>query len=299
MGQEVSTPSSRAQRQGGLPTDWRYTIQSIVMDHRLIKINEDSYKFTRELGSGAFGSVYSARNSADNKSVAIKVVSLVSLSSAEAEMLAQSILTEIEMSKRLSRASRHFVHMYDFDFHRQSGLAFLVMELGQKDLEKYLNERPRLTPEERKNIWRQLVNIAMVLHNNKIVHLDIKPQNLIVFPGAKVKIADLGIAQKAYQQNVGSNGTWLYSAPEVTNATRHQITMHSSKADVWSWGAVLYRMTYLVPPDYRPPCHHPPKNQHSSRDPNLVDILRYTLVLDPRERAEASWLAQHPYSLKQ
>ncbi len=135
-------------------------------------------------------------------------------------MLAESIITEIEMSKRLLRASRHVVHMYDFDFHRQSGLAFLVMELGEQDLEKALKDRPRVQSAERKEIWRQLVNMAVVLHNNKIVielsypflslynflcffrqvHLDIKPQNLIVFPGGKIKLADLGVAQKAYQQ---------------------------------------------------------------------------------------------------
>jgi len=66
MGQLESAPSSSsAQRQGGLPTDWRYTIQSIVMDSRLIKINESHYKFSRELGTGAFGAVYAARRTTD------------------------------------------------------------------------------------------------------------------------------------------------------------------------------------------------------------------------------------------
>jgi serine/threonine protein kinase len=95
---------------------------------------------------------------------------------------------------------------------------------------------------------------------------------------------------------IGSNGTWFYSAPEVTHAPKYQVTMHTSKADAWSWGAVLYRMTYLVPPDYKPPCHHPPKNQSTSRDSNLVDVLRHTLVHDPKERADSPWLARHPYT---
>lgn len=96
--------------------------------------------------------------------------------------------------------------------------------------------------------------------------------------------------------SVGSNGTWLYSAPEVTTASRNRVAQHTSKADVWSWGAVLYRMSYLQPPDYNPPCHHPPKSQPPSRDPQLIDVLRHTLVLDPRERASVSWMAHHPYS---
>jgi serine/threonine protein kinase len=98
----------------------------------------------------------------------VKVVSLATLSGGEAEMLAESIITEIEMSKRLSSASKHVVRMYDFDFHRQTGLAFLVMELGEQDLEKLL-KGPRMSSAERKEIWRQLVDIAIVLHNNNIV----------------------------------------------------------------------------------------------------------------------------------
>ena len=74
------------------------------------------------------------------------------------------------------------------------------------------------------------------------------------------------------------------------------MSMHTSKADVWSWGAVLYRITYLVAPGYEPPCHHPPENQHASRDSNLIDILRHTLVPDPRARPDPPWLAQHPYT---
>ena len=92
----------------------------------------------------------------------------------QAEVLASSILNEIEMSKRLSQASKHVVRMFDFDFHRHSGLAFLVMELGEKDLEKALLEKGRLSPDERKYIWRQLVDIAVILDRENIVRSSIR-----------------------------------------------------------------------------------------------------------------------------
>jgi serine/threonine protein kinase len=111
----------------------------------------------------------------------VKIVSLATLSGGESEVLAESIITEIEMSKRLSRASKHVVRMYDFDFHRQTGLAFLVMELGEQDLEKTLKGQPRLSPAERKNIWRQLVDIAIILHNNHIVIKVLFLYNFLLF----------------------------------------------------------------------------------------------------------------------
>jgi hypothetical protein len=90
--------------------------------------------------------------------------------SGEANGLRKAFLNEILMTKRLAKTSRHIIHMYDFDFH-QTGLTFIVMELGQQDLEKALINRPALLPVERKAIWRQLVNIAVTLYNRQIVNI--------------------------------------------------------------------------------------------------------------------------------
>ncbi len=97
---------------------------------------------------------------------------------------------------------------------------------------------------------------------------------------------------------VGPNGTIPYSAPEVTTISHYHIATNSRKADVWSWGAVLYRMTYNTPPNryYTPPCYNPPANQPSARDPHLVDVLRHTLVIEPGKRYSAPSLAKHPYT---
>lgn len=72
--------------------------------------------------------------------------------------------------------------------------------------------------------------------------------------------------------------------------------LNTSKADVWSWGAVLYRMTYSEPPKYTRPCFQPPKHLASSKDNNLTDVLRHTLVTDSVERVDPPWLARHPYT---
>jgi len=100
------------------------------------------------------------------------------------------------------------------------------------------------------------------------------------------------------RSRVGRTGTIPYSAPEVTQASYFHMTNNSSKADVWSWGAVLYRITYHMPPDfnYKPPCDRPPEKQQYSRDPNLRHLLRHVLVIAPAQRPDTKWLAQHPYT---
>jgi len=96
----------------------------------------------------------------------------------------------------------------------------------------------------------------------------------------------------------GRTGTIPYSAPEVTQVSAFHITLNSTTADIWSWGAVLYRMTYNVSPDhkYTPPCYRPPADQPPARDPHLLSVLRHTLVIEPGKRYSAPSLAKHPYT---
>jgi serine/threonine protein kinase len=101
--------------------------------------------------------------------VAIKTISLTAAHTSEAITIMESFMNEIKMIKRLPDRSSHIIHMYDFDFQRPTGLCYIVMELGQQDLEKHLSQRTALSPMERKTIWRQLVNIARTLHNYQMV----------------------------------------------------------------------------------------------------------------------------------
>ncbi|CAF1289078.1 unnamed protein product [Adineta steineri] len=280
-------------RNRAIPPEWRYKIMSVRLERKTLSINRQHYTSDKKLGKGAFGAVYAARRYSDGAPVAIKVISLASQKDSLALQNAESALTEIEMAKRLTRTSRHIIHMYDFDFH-QTGLSFIVMELGQQDLEKYLSQRLALEPADRKFIWRQLVDIAGALDSQQIVHRDIKPQNLIIFPGGIVKLGDLGIAKQAFHDKTGPTGTPLYSAPEVTRYKPRVVL--TTAADVWSWGAVLYRMTYMQHPHYDPPCYYPLENQRLTSDRYLNDVLRRTLVLSPGKRPTPSWLAKHPYT---
>ncbi len=171
---------------GSPANDWRYTVQSIPIVNKTVTIHKHRYDVGKMLGKGAFGEVYIARRLPDSKflvlffffsnsfiidsPVAIKVVSLATMRREVAEELRYAFLNEIRMAKRLAATSKHIVHFYDFDFD-PNGWTYIVMELGQQDLEKALSSRPPLSSVERKAMWRQLVSIAITLDHHQIVSI--------------------------------------------------------------------------------------------------------------------------------
>ncbi|UJR28657.1 hypothetical protein I4U23_009887 [Adineta vaga] len=268
------------------------------------RIHGKPYVFQRRLGSGGFGAVYSAR-APDGDRVAIKVIDINGMRGA-GENLVASYLTEVKNLEQLRQESRHVVKIYDFDFDSRSGRAYIVMELGGENLAKLIyrlhsavvdTRTPGtfIDPIIRKEIWRQMVSIVQTLTTRNIVHMDLKPDNVILF-GDVLKIVDLGISKKADMLGYGGVGTPLFSAPEVMQDTRGRRRVYGPKADVWSLGAILYAMTYGQPPRYTTRASEPPTGQSASRDRSLVNVLRQTLVLDPRTRADIETVLRHPYT---
>lgn len=81
-----------------------------------------------------------------------------------------------------------------------------------------------------------------------------------------------------------------YSAPECFEMGAHV----TSKADIWSAGAILYHMTYGVPPlQYS---SNPPSGSNRTNSANVQDVLIHCLQEDPYQRGSHNWLASHPYT---
>jgi len=271
---------------------------------RSIRIHGHTYRFTRKLGEGGFGAVYSAR-APNGANVAIKVIDL-SRMPGSGSTLADSYLNEVKHLERLRRDSRHVVEIFDFDFDPHSGRAYIIMELGGDNLDKLIHRSRQFfhgphgpgtftDPTIRKEVWRQLVSIVGTLTTNNIVHMDLKPANLILF-GRTLKIADLGISKKADLLGFPRVGTPGFSAPEIMQDHSDVRKPYGPKADIWSLGAILYYITYGAVPKYEPHASRPPPGQLPARDPALVDMLRRTLALNPHHRADINAVLHHPYT---
>ncbi|CAF1566168.1 unnamed protein product [Adineta ricciae] len=289
--------------------DYLYQIARIPIHerwllNRLFRIRGIFHTLTDRRGGGSFGSVWAATR-ADGRRVAVKVFNLNQTRNLQGLLaLAKSFQDEIRMSYKMRFSTSHVVTVYGFDLDLRRRVGLVSMELGDDSLEErvrtlhmmYYSPNGRgmidgefIAPVDRKNIWFQIVNIALELFKHIQVHRDIKPANLVFF-GPILKIVDLGIAQKEFaaynSRQVG--GTPFYSGPECIFG-QFPVT---PKADVWSIGAVLYFLTYGTPPAYWNST--PPPGVPLSRSLSVQEILYYTLQQNPNDRPWQYQLAQHP-----
>ena len=167
----------------------------------------------------------------------------------------------------------------------------IVFPLGERTLAERLKKR--ISVEKALRYGEQLLEAVAYAHRNRIVHCDIKPENVILFPGDRLKLTDFGIAKVAQKTIRGSGtGTVGYMAPEQA------MGRPSARSDLFSIGVILYRMLAGQWPEW--PFNWPPPGAAILRrkaHPDLVDLLRRALSVAPRHRlsdADAMLRAYRP-----
>merc|ERR1719460_3358195 len=191
------------------------------------------------LGEGTYGKVYKARNVRTGEAVAMKDMKL----DAQEEGVPSTAIREIALLKELSHVN--VVRLLDV-FCKPSKLV-LVFEFVENDLKKYMKAlNCRLSPTAIKSLGFQLCRGVEFCHANRIIHRDIKPQNLLINHRMGLKIADFGLARAftvpvpKYTHEVVT--VW-YRPPEILLGS----TLYSVPVDLWSIGCVLGEMATGAP----------------------------------------------------
>ena len=203
------------------------------------------YTIEAPLSAGAMGAVYRAHRTEDNQPVAIK------------RLLDTRHVARFEIEARLLSTLNHpgVVNVVDY-FTHDTGV-FLVMEMIKgKDLGVVLKERgaPGLPVDEAIEYTRQACEALQYVHDQQIVHRDVKPANLIDVPDpAAVVLVDFGVARQIgdeEQVDAGTVGigTPRYMAPEVFAGGTV-----SARSDVFSLAATLWTLLTGKPPVYGDP----------------------------------------------
>ncbi|SPC66930.1 probable PHO85 - cyclin-dependent protein kinase [Ustilago sp. UG-2017b] len=285
-----------------------------------------NYVQLEKLGEGTYATVYKGRSRLNNEVVALKEIHL----DAE-EGTPSTAIREISLMKELRH--NNIVRLYDV-IHTESKL-MLVFEFMEQDLKKYMEIHGHccaLDPVTVRSFMFQLLKGTAFCHENRVLHRDLKPQNLLINKRGELKLADFGLARAfGIPVNTFSNEvvTLWYRAPDVLLGSR----TYSTSIDIWSAGCIMAEMISGLPlfrgrdnndqlnqilrilgtpddntmkrlvndspeiqvrPFPRVP-RVPFQNMFPNAHPLAIDLLDKLLKFDPTQRISADEALRHPY----
>jgi cyclin-dependent kinase 2 len=283
-----------------------------------------------KLGEGSYGKVYKIFDKLRNQIVAMKKIKMTN----DEEGLPPTTLREITLLREISHPS--IIHMFDLRYYSKERKLYLMFEYMDMDLRKFLDrkshEKRELDLAQIKRIFFSIIDAIDYLHENNIMHRDLKPQNILInTAGDTIKIADFGLARhfnvpfRKYSKEIV---TLWYRAPEIIMGHKG----YGIGVDIWSLGCIFYELFYGRPlfqgdcqvqtlflifsrlgtpneniwpgvsevPDYKTEFPKFKKTgfedlMRGRFDHLALDLLNHMLVLDPLKRLTCREIKQHPF----
>ena len=246
------------------------------------------YRLVAEIGGGAMGVVWRARDEVLGRDVAVKELR------PDHGMSGAQVRTSHQRARREGRIAARLQHpnaVVIYDVAEHDGRPYLIMEyVPSQSLGDILATGAVLTPAEVTSIGGQLASALTAAHERGIVHRDIKPGNVLMTSDGTVKLTDFGISRAAGDATVTATGEILgtpaYTAPEV--AQGHPVAF---PADVFSLGATLYAAVEGTPPfgedaNAMATLLRVVRNEirHPKRSGPLTDTIMWMLSPEPADR---------------
>eukprot|EP00048_Salpingoeca_helianthica_P010656 m.153189 g.153189 ORF g.153189 m.153189 type:complete len:299 (+) comp15119_c0_seq9:1617-2513(+) len=192
-----------------------------------------------KVGEGTYGLVFKVRDTNTDEICAMKKIKLDS----EDEGIPATSIREISLLKELSHpnvvALKEIIHS-EFKL-------YLLFEFIDLDLKKHMDSLPGpLSPDTVKSFLRQTLQGIEFCHGRRVLHRDLKPQNLLISRGGEIKLADFGLARafgvplRAYTHEIV---TLWYRAPEILLGSKQ----YACPVDIWSIGCIFAEMVTRRP----------------------------------------------------
>jgi len=195
------------------------------------------YEVLGELGQGAMGVVYKARDPLIDRVVAIKTINL-GLAMDEKEEYEGRFYQEAKAAGRLNHPN--IVTIYDVG--KSGDVAYIAMEfLEGRELRDILKEGALLPVEQVLSIVAQVALGLSYAHDHDIIHRDVKPSNIMVISDGHVKITDFGIARMA-SSTVRTQTGMVLGSPKYMSPEQVMGKALDQRSDVFSLGVMLYEM---------------------------------------------------------
>uniref|UniRef100_A0AAQ5XBN4 non-specific serine/threonine protein kinase n=1 Tax=Amphiprion ocellaris TaxID=80972 RepID=A0AAQ5XBN4_AMPOC len=261
---------------------------------------EEIWDIIGELGDGAFGKVFKAQNKQTGILAAAKVIDTKTEEELEDYMVEIDILASCD--------HQNIVKLLDA-FYYESKLWILIEFCagGAVDAVMLELERPLTEPQIRV-VCRQTLQALVYLHENKIIHRDLKAGNILLTLDGDVKLADFGVSAKntkTLQRRDSFIGTPYWMAPEVVMCETSKDRPYDYKADIWSLGVTLIELAQVEPPNHEmnpmrvllkiAKADPPTLMQPSRWSPEFSDFLKRCLDKNVDNRWTAPQLLQHSF----
>ncbi|XP_064292983.1 serine/threonine-protein kinase ULK3 [Plodia interpunctella] len=199
----------------------------------------EGYVVTERLGSGSYSTVYKAYTKVGARTtVAIKCIDKSRIKHSGSAV--DNLVTEIRLLKTLTHP--HIVHMKEFTWDDKN--IYIIMEYCcGGDLSKYIQRYGRVPEKKVLYFLQQLASALKFLREKGVVHMDLKPHNLLLHKGSDgkyiLKVADFGFAQHMSSEWSRSvRGSPLYMAPEMYSGE------YDARVDLWSVGVIMYECLF-------------------------------------------------------
>merc|ERR1711934_834861 len=283
----------------------------------------DRYEKLEKIGEGTYGVVYRAKDKESGDIVALKKVRMGN----EDEGVPSTALREIALLKEI----KHPNTVGLLDVESSESKLYLIFEFCDSDLKKYMNNiRGTLSAQLVKELMFQMVMGITYCHMHRLIHRDLKPQNILVDKKGVLKLADFGLARAftiPIETLTHEVVTLWYRAPEILLGGKH----YSVGVDIWSIGCIFAELVTKQPlfpgdseidqlyrifrvcgtpteaiwpgvsklPDWKPTFPQWAPKEMSTVVPGLdaqgVDLLARLLTYEPNQRISGKDALQHPY----
>uniref|UniRef100_A0A8C7SYD4 non-specific serine/threonine protein kinase n=1 Tax=Oncorhynchus mykiss TaxID=8022 RepID=A0A8C7SYD4_ONCMY len=267
--------------------------------HRDINPN-DQWEIIGELGDGAFGKVYKAKNKETGALAAAKVIETKTEEELEDYMVEIDILAKCD--------HRYIVKLLDAFYH--DAKLWIMIEFcpgGAVDATMLELDRGLIEPQIQV-ICKQMLEALVYLHSIKIIHRDLKAGNILLTLEGDIKLADFGVSAqntKTLQRRDSFIGTPYWMAPEVVMCETMKDAPYDYKADIWSLGITLIELAQIEPPHHElnpmrvllkiAKSEPPTLEQPSKWSREFKDFLKKSLDKNPESRPDAAQLLEHPF----
>uniref|UniRef100_A0A8C3P388 non-specific serine/threonine protein kinase n=1 Tax=Cyanoderma ruficeps TaxID=181631 RepID=A0A8C3P388_9PASS len=253
------------------------------------------YDIEGTLGKGNFAVVKLARHRITRSEVAIKIIDKSQLDAVNLE----KIYREVQIMKMLDHP--HIIKLYQVM--ETKSMLYLVTEFAKNgEIFDYLASHGRLSEAEARRKFWQILSAMEYCHGRKIVHRDLKAENLLLDNNMNIKIADFGFGN--FYKSGEPLTTWCgsppYAAPEVFEGQQYE----GPQLDIWSMGVVLYVLVCGALPFDGPtlPILRQRVLEGRFRIPYFMSeecehLIRRMLVLDPSKRLSIAQIKEHKWML--